>query len=115
MDYREEHPKDKLHFFLEAFEGVLVSGVRYVLLILLFFGISIALISFFSEERSGPLVMTPEGGVVIYSVIVVSLVMVWREAREIRLWLSGISRGHSDGVYSRIGKKGAGERRKRTK
>ncbi|MFH0961660.1 MAG: hypothetical protein V1820_03185 [archaeon] len=94
---------EKLHFFLEALEGLLVSGVRYVLIILLFFGISIALISFASGEGPGITAMTPEGGVVIYSIVVVALVMVWREAREVRLWLSGISKGHSEGIYSKIG------------
>lgn len=91
-----------LSLFLEHLDGFLVSVLKYVLSAILLFSLAIALYSFFSGNAWSDFSVTQAGANTISAVVALALIIFWRELREIRLWLEGMSEHHSRHTYSRL-------------
>lgn len=109
MGYSEA--KEKVRGALESLDHILLSGVRYIILALLAFGVAVAVITpFYSGAPLPGLLLTPLGSAAISTVFIIALLMIWRELRDVRIWLSGISEGHSKTTYARFRKHVAGKK-----
>ncbi len=97
--------KQGLKLWLEKVDAWLDAILRYLMIIVLAFGVGAAFFSFLSGERASALLATAEGTNIINGIVVISVIVIWREVREIRRWLEGISRGHSKRIYSRLNEK----------
>jgi type IV secretory pathway VirB6-like protein len=96
--------RHRLRLFLEHFDSWITSAIQYILFVVLAFGVAAALFSITSGGLSVNLLTTQEGTNIMVGIVVIALLILWREVREIRVWLAGISRGHSKRIYSRLGK-----------